>query len=97
MIKEISLPANARESRHRAFKIANYFRERSFSIDCDQCVQMIRHQQHQLQIPAAVIVIEFSGFENLVRNMSSAKLVLSSGFAADCDKISRSETPLEMR
>jgi len=57
MIEEIPLPSNACNLGRNPFVIANQFAKRCLSIDAEEGVQMIWHEQQQIEIPSRSVMV----------------------------------------
>src|SRR5438034_2148570 len=75
MIEEISLPSYSRHFGGDSFIIPNQLRKRVAAIDADQRMQMVRHKQQKIQIPASPFVIDSRCVEQHLRAAFAAKLI----------------------
>src|SRR5215471_14948941 len=71
MIKEIPLPFYVGELRSNALIVANQLRKRVAAIDPDQRMQVVRHEQQEVQIPSTMVMINSCGIKSTFAVLSS--------------------------
>jgi len=71
--------------------------KRRLSIDPDKGVQMIRHEQQQIEIPSRPFMINTRCVHEHCSRFIMAKLIPSTSLTANRDEIDCAETPGKMR
>ena len=86
VIKEVFLPHDFRVSCHQSFPISDYFRHYFVTRECDDHVQMIRHQKKHMQPPMTLLMIECGIFSQFGGGAGQTKLVAATFLAANRDE-----------
>ena len=97
VIEKPSLPMHRRCFRGDTFETADYVRQRfAIRLEANQSMQMIRHEQEDLNVPSLRAVVYGRSLEKRARYRRKAQLVVASLFTTNRDEIDRAETSIKM-
>ena len=97
MIKKVSLPNNTGKFRDGAFEASDNHRQRGFTTDGNQGMEMIGHQQQYQQIPSLRLIINGRSSKDRIGNRFVTQLIPMPFTTANRDEIGCAKAPIRVR